>query len=77
MLVLTRKVGENIIIGDNIRVTIISLDRGKVRLGVDAPRDVAVDRQEVHERRLEFAELVGLPVAERQGQPRNIALTHG
>jgi carbon storage regulator len=64
MLVLTRKVGENIIIGDNIRVTIVSIDGGKVRIGIDAPRDVTVDRQEVHERRLEFAELVGLPVAE-------------
>jgi carbon storage regulator len=51
MLVLTRKVGENIIIGENIRVTIVSIDHGKVRIGIEAPRDITVDRQEVHERR--------------------------
>jgi len=51
MLVLTRKVGENIIIGDNIRVTIVSIDGGKVRIGIEAPRDVTVDRQEIYERR--------------------------
>ena len=55
MLVLSRRIGEQIIINNNIRVTVVSLDGGKVRLGIEAPRDVRVDRQEVAERRREFA----------------------
>lgn len=55
MLVLTRRIGEQIIIADNIRVTITAIQGDKVRLGIDAPPDVQVDRQEVHERRLQFA----------------------
>jgi carbon storage regulator len=55
MLVLTRRIGEEIVINDNIRVTVVSIDGGKVRLGIAAPPEVRVDRQEVHERRKEFA----------------------
>jgi carbon storage regulator len=55
MLVLTRRIGEEIIIDDRIRVTVVSIDGGKVRLGISAPPEVRVDRQEVHERRREFA----------------------
>ena len=51
MLVLTRKVGETIVIGDNIRVTVTEVAGYKVRIGIDAPPDVIVDRQEVHARR--------------------------
>jgi carbon storage regulator len=54
MLVLTRKVGEEIVIGDNIRVTVVELKGGKVRLGVSAPPEIAVDRDEVRERRMRF-----------------------
>jgi carbon storage regulator len=53
MLVLTRKVGEQLVIDDNIIVTIVSIDGNKVRLGIQAPRSVQVDRAEVHQRRLE------------------------
>jgi carbon storage regulator len=56
MLVLTRKVGEDIIIGDNIRVTVTAIKGDKVRIGIDAPPAVTVDRQEVHERRQALAE---------------------
>jgi carbon storage regulator len=55
MLVLTRKVGEDIIIGDNVRITIVSVHGDKVRVGIEAPRDVTVDRQEIHERRKQAA----------------------
>ena len=48
MLVLTRKVGQDIIIGDNIRITITQIKGDKVRIGIDAPPQVTVDRQEVH-----------------------------
>src|SRR5689334_18295923 len=47
MLVLSRKLGEKILIGDNITITVVDIDRGKIRLGIDAPRDVLVYREEV------------------------------
>ena len=53
MLVLTRKIGEQIVIDDNITVTIVAIEGNKVRLGVTAPRSCRVDRAEVHQRRLE------------------------
>jgi carbon storage regulator len=51
MLVLTRRIGESIVIGNEVRVTVVSVKGDKVRLGVTAPEDVRVDRQEIHERR--------------------------
>lgn len=51
MLVLSRKVGEEIVIGDNIRIKVVESRGGKVRIGIVAPEDVVVDRQEIHERR--------------------------
>jgi len=51
MLVLTRKIGETIIINDNIRVQVVAIEGTKVRLGIVAPPEVRVDRQEVHERK--------------------------
>ena len=56
MLVLSRKTGQEIVIGDNIRITVVAVRGEQVRLGIEAPRDVAVDRQEVHDRRLQFQE---------------------
>jgi len=50
MLVLTRKEGEGIIIGDDIRITVVELKGGGVRIGIDAPREMKVHRQEVYER---------------------------
>ena len=52
MLVLMRRPDESIIIDGHIRITVISVQGEKVRLGIEAPPDVRVDRQEVHERRL-------------------------
>ena len=49
MLVLSRKKDESIIINDHIRVTIVEVRGDKVRIGIDAPKDVAVHRQEVYE----------------------------
>ena len=50
MLVLTRKVGEKINIGDDIVLSVLEINRGNVRLGIDAPRSVRVFRQEVYDR---------------------------
>jgi carbon storage regulator len=47
MLVLSRKLGEKICIGNNICITVVDIDRGKIRLGIEAPRDVPVFRQEL------------------------------
>lgn len=47
MLVLSRKLGEKIYIGENICVTVIDIDRGNIRLGIEAPRDVPIYRQEL------------------------------
>jgi carbon storage regulator len=51
MLVLTRRVGEVIVIEGGIRVTVVSIRGDKVRLGITAPEFVRVDREEIHERR--------------------------
>lgn len=47
MLVLTRKLGEKIRIGDSITLTVVEVDRGKVRIGIEAPKDVRVMRDEL------------------------------
>jgi carbon storage regulator len=50
MLILTRKEGESLRLGDDIVVTVVGVKGGAVRIGVTAPRDVAVHREEVYER---------------------------
>jgi carbon storage regulator len=50
MLILTRKSGETITIGENIQVRVLGVKGGQVRIGVDAPREVTVNREEVFER---------------------------
>ena len=55
MLVLTRRIGEEIVIDGNIRVQVLLVKGDTVRLGITAPDSIRVDRQEIHERRAEFA----------------------
>lgn len=47
MLVLSRRIGEVITIGNSVKITIIGFDRGVVRLGIDAPKSIAVHRKEI------------------------------
>ncbi len=47
MLVLSRKLGEKIMVGEDIVLTVVSIDRGKIRLGIEAPRNVECHRKEV------------------------------
>jgi len=56
MLILSRSVGDEIIIDGRIRVCITAVKGDRVRVGVDAPPEVSVDREEVHRRRAEFAD---------------------
>ena len=58
MLILTRRTSETIVIGDDIRVTVIHVDGNQVRIGVKAPKDISVHREEIYKRVL----------AERQDQ---------
>jgi carbon storage regulator len=52
MLVITRKVGETIVIDGNIRVTVVSHKGSKICLGIEAPDHVSVDREEIHDRKV-------------------------
>jgi len=49
MLVLSRKINQSIMVGDNVRIVIVGVDRDQVKLGIEAPRDIAVHRSEVYE----------------------------
>ena len=56
MLLLSRRVGEKIIIGGDICITIVEVNGERVRVGITAPKSVRVDRQEVHQRRQQEVE---------------------
>jgi carbon storage regulator len=50
MLILTRKVGETLMVGEDVTVTVMAVNGNQVRIGINAPKDVAVHREEVYDR---------------------------
>lgn len=59
MLILTRRAGEALRIGDEIEVTVMAVNGSQVRIGINAPRDIAVDREEIAERKRRDREAAG------------------
>ncbi len=49
MLVLSRKINQSIMVGDNVRIVVVAVDRDQVKLGIEAPREVSVHRSEIYE----------------------------
>lgn len=49
MLILTRRIGEVLVIGDNVQITVLGVRGNQVRIGVDAPKDISVHRKEIYD----------------------------
>jgi carbon storage regulator len=72
MLILTRRAGEALRIGDEIEVTVMAVNGSQVRIGINAPRNIAVDREEIAERKRRDREAVAAGLVPA---PRKVTLT--
>lgn len=64
MLILTRRVGETVMIGDEVTITVLAVKGNQVRVGINAPKSVTVHREEIYER---------IKREQNEGQPRPVA----
>ena len=66
MLILTRRVGETVMIGNDVTVTVLGVKGNQVRIGINAPKDLAVHREEIYQR-IKREQEGGLPPADKAG----------
>lgn len=66
MLILTRRIGETVVIGDNVNITVLGVKGNQVRLGVNAPKEVSVHREEIYQR-IQFEKEAQARAAEAAG----------
>ncbi len=50
MLILTRRIGESVVIGDDVKITVLAVRGNQIRLGIEAPKEVSVHRLEIHQK---------------------------
>lgn len=80
MLVLTRRPGESIVIGDGVRLTVVTIGPGRVKIGIEAPPHIRVDRQEIHARIQQEHDVLDAVKASASGggsEGQNTMLTSG
>lgn len=72
MLILTRRIGESLVIGDNVRIRILGIKGRQIRLGIDAPKEVSVHREEIYKRIQLEQEMKNSGYEQEQEQPQEV-----
>lgn len=70
MLILTRNVGQKIMIGDDVTITVMTVSGQQVRIGIDAPQEVSIDREEVRQRKTDNPDYYTDKLADNKAEQR-------